>query len=302
MNLQEFYAKLNNRVKDSDIFIDALNELMSRRVEEYNNSPKDEFAGLSSVQMHSLLYGALDESSPVSLKTDIPDEILDNMLFFRLAEEFLRIIKRDGPIKLTKTGALPRRILQELCDSGVPADWHPIRENGSLMREDESAFMRSLHKNAYLTGTARKVNGKLFLTRNGETMLAPGQRNRFFRLVVEAFTYKFNWAYNDWLEDCQACQTCFGFSLYLLSKFGTTKHPFSFYSELFLKAFPFCIEEFSDRPYFTAEQYFQTCYRIRTFSRFLEWFGLVDIEFPNGRGASATVMTNQNFKNVFDVL
>lgn len=302
MNLQEFYSRLNKRTSASDFSIEAVNKEISRQVEIYNNSPQKDFAGLSPNQIHFLIHQPLDGRSPVRLNPDISDEILDNILFFRLAEEFLEIIKRNGTIKLTKTGALPRRVLQELCDSGVPTDWHPIRENGSLMREDESAFMRSLHKNAYLAGTARKSHGKLFLTRNGEKFLASGQRNRLFRLVFETFTKKFNWAYNDWFADAQSCQTSYGFTLYLLLKFGATKRPFSFYSECFLNAFPFCIKEFSDKPYLTAEQALQTCYKTRMFARFLEWFGLVDIEFPNGCGASATVMTNENFKSVFGVV
>ena len=51
-----------------------------------------------------------------------------------------------------------------------------------------------------------------------------------------------------------------------------------FYSNKFLRAFPFTVDDFPDKPYFTGKDQYEKCYYIRTFDRFLYRFGLIDIE------------------------
>jgi hypothetical protein len=79
-----------------------------------NNAPVDDFCGLSPTEMHHLLYDAYGDKSPLGLRIDIENSTLDDMPFFRLTEEFLRIISREESIKLTPLGALPRKTVHEL--------------------------------------------------------------------------------------------------------------------------------------------------------------------------------------------
>src|SRR5689334_3189016 len=79
-----------------------------------NDTPLDDFCGLTSREMHQLLYYPYGKNSPLQVRSDIGDETLDGIPFFRLMEELLRIIRREGFIRLTPLGALPRKVLQEL--------------------------------------------------------------------------------------------------------------------------------------------------------------------------------------------
>lgn len=74
-----------------------------------NNTPLDDFLGLSPTEIHHLLYDTFGDKSPIQLRDNIDDKTLDQIPLFRIAEEFLKIIHRDKQIKLTPLGALPKK-------------------------------------------------------------------------------------------------------------------------------------------------------------------------------------------------
>jgi hypothetical protein len=74
-----------------------------------NNSPVDDFLGLSPEEMHHLLYGTYGDKSPVQFQNDIDERTLDQIPIFRIAEHFLKIIQRDRQIKLTPLGAFAQK-------------------------------------------------------------------------------------------------------------------------------------------------------------------------------------------------
>ena len=48
------------------------------------------------------------------LQNEIDSNVLDKIPFFKLCEEFLKILKREEFIKLTPLGALPKKVMVEL--------------------------------------------------------------------------------------------------------------------------------------------------------------------------------------------
>jgi hypothetical protein len=70
-------------------------------INDYNTSPQDKFCGLSPSKIHEIIHNPLGENSPIKFKNDINNQILDKIPFFKITEEFLKIIKRDKFIKLT---------------------------------------------------------------------------------------------------------------------------------------------------------------------------------------------------------
>ena len=57
-----------------------------------NNSPIDDFEGLSANQAHYLLHYPFSERSPLQFQKQISDEVLDKVPFLRLTEVLLNII------------------------------------------------------------------------------------------------------------------------------------------------------------------------------------------------------------------
>jgi hypothetical protein len=119
----------------------------------------------------------------------------------------------------------------------------------------------------------------LTLTKTWRDKLLKKSRQDIFIQTFSTFAQKFNWGYFD-LYSSQATGTVgFAYSLFLLSKYGDIERHVSFYSEKYLKAFPSLIDLFKDDPWVTdINRSFNSCYSIRTFDRFLDYFNLITIK------------------------
>jgi hypothetical protein len=156
--------------------IHSKNDIMSESANDpeairhlINNRPEEEFAGLLSNEMHRLIYETFEADSPLKINRAISNETIDRLPFFRLTEEFLKILQRDGSVKLTPLGALTKRTLTELYSHRLILE--EVIETGiyKLTKEVDSNALSALHHNTVLAGLIRKANGKLLLTKK-----APG--------------------------------------------------------------------------------------------------------------------------------
>ena len=242
-----------------------------------NNSPVDDFLGLSPAQMHHLLYDAFGDKSTVQFLPSIDDHTLDQIPLFRIAEEFLHIIQRDQRIKLTPLGALPKKVLVELYDKKFVLAENIESGITKLSREEDCIAIRSARLTAELAGLVKKVNGTLTLTKKATKLLETKNRSEMFKQFFQAFTDKFLWSFNDGYPEQPIGQLGWAFSVFMLDKFGTQATTAGFYTEKYLKAFPTFITYFQPR-YSTVERQFFNCYGLRTFDRFFLWFGFVTLD------------------------
>ncbi len=248
----------------------------------HNNTPVDEFCGLTPTEIDHLLYEPFGEASILKFQTEIDDTTLDRIPFFRICEELLRIVQREGFIKLTPLGALQRKVLQELYAHRFILEEFIESGISKLTREEDSPALSTVHITTVLTRGLRKTNGKLKLTKQGEKFLEPGYRVEFLKRILQEFTSRFNWGYNDGYTEEPVGQLGWGFSLFLLDKFGDEERPLQFYADKFLRAFPPLLDFFPPIYSSTPETQFARCYGVRTFSRFLEWFGFAMIRGKRG--------------------
>ena len=242
-----------------------------------NNSPVDDFGGLSPTEIHHLLYDTFGDKSPVQLQDDIGDKTLDQIPLFRIAEEYLKIIQRDKQIKLTPLGALPKKVMVELYDKRYLLDEHIESGITKLWKEDDCIAIKSARLTAELAGFVRKANGKLILTKVATKLLETNNRLQIFRQFFQAFTDKFLWSFNDGYPEQPIGQLGWAFSVIMLKKFGEGLQPIDFYAEKYLRAFPTFITFFRS-DYATPERQFFRCYGVRTFDRFFLWFGFVTVD------------------------
>ena len=247
-------------------------------LQRYNDAPLPAFSGLAPAQMHELLYDPWGPQSPVRLRPELPAGVLDQIPFLRLTEEFLRIIHRDGFIKLTALGALPGKYLHELYGFGFIREESIEEGYGKLHREPDAPGLSTVHHNAVLAGLLRKVHGRLTLTKNGERLRQPAYRAELLRCAFASFTKKFNWAYHDGYAAPTAGQTGWAFTIFLLLKFGAEARPLRFYADNYQQALPFLLTDFPATPWQTPAEQLLACYGCRVFERFGSWFGLASIE------------------------
>ena len=116
------------------------------------------------------------------------------------------------------------------------------------------------------------------LTKNGRKEIEAGNWGRIYQELFHTLIHKFNWAFPSSILEVPFYQTSFAYTLYLLKKFGHTPKPASFYSDLYLKAFPTLLEHTVESQYLSPEKQFTMSYISQVFHRFGKLAGLVDTE------------------------
>lgn len=248
--------------------------------QRYNDAPLAAFSGVSPTQMHALLYAPLEPGSPLQLRPMLPNEVLNQIPFLRLTEELLRVVQRDGVIKLTALGALPGKYLHELYGFGFLREEMIEAGYTKLHRETDVPGLSTVHHNTVLAGLLRKVHGKLSLTKNGERLCQPAHRGELLRRILVSFTKKFNWAYHDGYDAPTVGQTGWAFSVLLLLQFGAEVRPLPFYADKYQQAFPFLLADLPGTAWHSPAEQLLSCYGHRTFGHFGQWFGLTSMEEP----------------------
>ena len=243
-----------------------------------NNSPIADFENLSPINFHHILYDTYNDNSPVHFHKHIENETLDKVSLFRVVEDFIRIIEREKFIKLTPLGALPKKVMVELYDKKYIYD--QLIESGitKLWKEQDCIAILSTKIVTEIAGITKKANGRMTLTKKGTSFLKLENRQIFFELFISTFADKFNWGFNDGYPDKPIGQIGWTFTIFLLKKYGQEFKSESFYAEKYLKALPDLLNEVETDGFRTQKEQFVNCYGLRTFQRFLEWFGLVETD------------------------
>lgn len=172
-----------------------------------NNTPVSDFLGLTPSEVHILVYQPYSESSPVRLRSDIESDTLDQIPLFRIAEDYMRIIRRDREIKLTPLGALPKKVMVELYEKRHLLD--DAIESGltKLSKEADCIAISSMRHVLELAGLVKKVRGRLSLTKKGLALMSEDQRTPLFATFITTYTEQFNWGFNDGYQVGQIGQT-----------------------------------------------------------------------------------------------
>ena len=242
-----------------------------------NNTPLDDFLGLTPTEIHDLIYKPLDKNSVIKLNDNIDDKILDQIPLFKISEEYLRIIQRDKHIKLTPLGALPKKVMVELYDKRILLDEHIESGLTKLWKEQDCISIMSARYTLELSGLVKKSAGKIILTKKGIESLKKENRQQLFKEFILGFTGKFSWGFNDGFPEQPIGQFAWLFSIYMLDKYGDQSRKVDFYAEKYLKAFPDFINYFTER-YPSKKDQFIRCYDVRAFQRFLLWLGFVSVD------------------------
>jgi hypothetical protein len=242
-----------------------------------NNTPLDDFLGLTPTEIHNIIYDPLDNDSIIRLNDNIDENTLDQIPLFKISEEYLRIIQRDKQIKLTPLGALPKKVMVELYDKRILLDEHIESGLTKLWKEQDCISIMSARYTLELSGLVKKAAGKLILTKKGIELLKKENRHQLFKEFFLGFTDKFSWGFNDGYPEQPIGQFAWLFSIYMLDKYGDQSRKIDFYAEKYLKAFPDFITYFTER-YSSIKNQFIRCYGIRAFDRFLLWFGFVSVD------------------------
>lgn len=238
-----------------------------------NNRPIADFEGYSPIEIQQILYFPFGEKSPLQLQK-FSEADYQKIPMLMQVKYLAGLLAEAGEIKLTQKGFLPTKLVADIYQQGFLKEELIERGISKLYKETDSITVNLTRILLELAELTKKRKGKLSLTKRGEKIVA--DNHKLLSSIFQAFTDEFNWAYYDRYEE-EAGQLGFGFSLILLSKYGKEKRMDSFYAEKYYKAFPKLLDKFKTR-YGTLDLYAEECYSLRTFERFLAYFGLVTIE------------------------
>jgi hypothetical protein len=237
-----------------------LHRELQEQMDRINNQPNPEQEGLTPLQLHRLLRYPLAAESWFGLRSNLPDSTIMKMPLMKVLVTVLDRIAEQKEIKLTQTGNLPRKLVQETYNLYI-ADKPPRFERLPLSENDWGIIME-IHFIVKDLGWCKKRNNKISLTAAGKKILAR-PRSEMFEAFLKFQLFKVNIGWDDGYPDSPGMQACLPFSLFLLYKYGRELHFDHFYASAFLKAFPTIKEEFPELHYSSPEKQFEKAYNVR---------------------------------------
>ncbi len=257
--------------------LEEANAFLSEYTQERNRTPRDNFDGLSSEQMHRFLHFPFEAPDLVSFpsRLDVTPKAPILTLFSLLVEAL-----GDQGAKATSTGNLPRQLCRDIAMAYMGEEKY--RENyrfGELRSEPEFFDLHVTRLVSGLSGLIRKYKGKFVVGGECRKLMSKHELASIYPKLFRAFTTKYNWAYRDSWQQIPLIQQSFPFTLCLLKRHGGDWQSSRFYEDWFLRAFPAVSQEISPvGEYYSAEQVLRSCYSLRCLDSFAGFLGLVEIQ------------------------
>jgi len=252
-----------------------------RYTQQGNQRPLDEFHGVSPDQMHHLLHFPLASPELIHL----PEKLVNVpkapvlTLFGLLAEA----IGEQG-LKPTAKGNLPQKFCRAAAATfrKEEARKDNIRCR-SVNREEDFFELHVTRLLAELAGLIRKYKGRFILSRQCRSQLKNEGMYAIYPQLFKTYIEQFNWAYWDGYPELRFMQSAAFFTLYLLSLYGDTERPHTFYEDQFLRAFPMVLQEIPPDDLWEPDAQIRTCYTWRTLVHFVNFFGLATVVPVSGK-------------------
>ena len=183
---------------------------------------------------------------------------------------FINQVECSNGIKLTKAGNLPPLIVKELYLQGILKDY-PI-EHGitKLTKETDCNAIVLTRILCEMSGLIKKRNGILTVTKKASDIV---DSNKLLSLIFSTFTDRFSWAFFDGYQNGDIGQFGWWYSLALISQHGDIPRNSKYYAEKYFQTYPHLL---TLKSYDGAIHANYSCYYIRTFDRFLEYFGFTE--------------------------
>ena len=269
--MEEMLEALNSREFDSP---EEAKGFLDRFMESKNKVPQLDFLGLSSDQVYRMMYHPLEDLGDMlrfnhrlepGAFQGIP--IVKNTLFF------LTRLKDLEPIKATEKGNLPLTFARELHDQFLD----PSRRFQYRIRsEEESITVNTLRHVLRMCGWLKKAKNYYSLTKKGRSLVVRGFSEAHFFTLLNVFTRRFNWAFQDGYPSLWIIQGGFAFSLYMVHRKAQRFIEGKDLGDYFIKAFPAALSEAEGIRIFHPSDTVKNCFSLRFLEHFCEYFDLVD--------------------------
>jgi len=277
------FEELEEAVKDK-VFRsqEEMQSFADEMMEKSNREPDEDFLGLSSHQIHRLLNFPIEQNEDiVHINKKLPSKVFEKAPIVRGTLFFLTELAKVEPLKATAKGNLPLKFARLLFDE---IDHSRFKEWIRFRSEENSRTVMTLRHVLKMAGWIRKEKNKFKLTRKGHGVLAGGFSERDFFHLLQTFTQKYNWSFNDLYPEFWIIQESWLFSLLILKKKAKAFTEDVVISRAFIKAFPETVLEV-DATYVSNFEYITHCYSYRLLENFCEYFGFVKARRERKKGS-----------------
>jgi len=233
----EMLNRLTSQLGDKPRSLEELNSLASQFMARESQAPIDDFLGLSSDQMHNLLYSeCFSPRDILSLRNDVDPDLLVPVPVIRQALYLLEELgKSEKGVKATATAKLPRVLVQAFSREFSGEEGLDFKPMGQADLPGMDLLVYALKE----TGLIKIRTGWFSLTKKGQEI---GEGKKLLSLYTLLFSFYAN-SY-DWLsmtyydEEFFIIQQAASFGLFLLKKKARVYVPQAKIAALFQKAFP----------------------------------------------------------------
>jgi len=128
-----------------------------------------------------------------------------------------------------------------------------------------------------MCGWVKKEKNYYSLTKKGTNIMTRGFSEAHFFTILQVFTCRFNWAFQDRYPSIWIIQGGFVFSLYLVHRKARRFIDAEDLGNYFIKAFPRALSEAEGIRFLDPNDTVRSCFSLRFLEHFCEYFGFVDI-------------------------
>lgn len=291
------------KMKDQNgsTFIKVSSDLENAR-NNINSTGLPEFDGLSPNQMSGLLYTLFSDDSIIQFHPKVNDQDLDQVGFFQLIEFILQELLEHKEIKLTKWNNMNTTLTTVIYHKHFTSEEVFSYKERKVYKQSEIMTLQNamtvLNK---ITRITKIRNNSMSLTKKGLALTKTENRFLLFQTIFTAYYKNLNWGYHDGYPESQHLQFTFGFTLYLLLKYGNEQRNIDFYSDKLMKAFPMLKVDFENSRR-SPERTLKAALSLRCFQRFLEWFNIIEVRKEGGIIDIDTVFIKNLYLNKLFVL
>ena len=232
------------------------------------------FRRMDEGDLKSLIFQPLTSLSPLQLRPGLKAEDVKDVKMLQFIKQFLFDLQAVQPLKLTQKGNLPRKFVRQLYDHRIFTSKYIDEGKMKLLKEEDFGPIHLSHVLCKLGKLVSKYKGKLSLSKTGTKIFQDDAA--LYLALFDVFVSKFNWAYPVSFNPENVGQFGWPYSMMLFLIYGGEERPSNFYASQYLELFPEMMDEFPHNEYFSAEKRFLSCFHGRFFSKFCDFFGLVE--------------------------
>jgi len=269
-------------------------------VSSVNNTAHEDFFGLTSTQMHTILdAGNLEDvKSIVSLKDGLASSLFEQTRMYQVLKYILQAYQESGgALPITAAGSYKPVLVKEICTRFFTEDEYEFDSK----IESECNHITFIHEFLAFGDYIDENTSKSYLNEKGKLLL-----NADAYTVWKAL-FKYAVYSSDWLKQIRKefrfshfshIQYAAVFSLYILQKKGSVWLSEEDLYALFRKAYPDFDPEYENDPFPLGRSF----YFSSTFSFFAREFGLIEFDCTDFKSylVKPKIRMTPLFKQVFD--